>query len=123
MIRATILISGDPQSLSRGAEETKLAIEAELSFYGLEDEIQVGFTGDVGRTDVLPVVVIYPEGTVYGPVKPEDGAFIVEEHLYKGRVVEHLLAPPEVLSGEIARMPAGKFIDPSKGKTKGMRRF
>jgi hypothetical protein len=45
MIRATVLVSGDPLSLSRGAEETKMAIEAELSFYGLEDEIQVGYTG------------------------------------------------------------------------------
>ncbi len=108
MIRATILVSGDPQSLARGAEETKLAIEAELSFYGLEDEVQVGFTGDVGRTDVLPLVIVYPEGTVYGPVTSKDAAFIVEEHIYKGRIVEHLQAPPEVLSGQIARMPAGK---------------
>ena len=41
MIRATILVSGDPQSLGRGAEDVKLAIEAELSFYGLENEIEV----------------------------------------------------------------------------------
>jgi NADH:ubiquinone oxidoreductase subunit F (NADH-binding)/(2Fe-2S) ferredoxin len=88
-------------SLSRGAEETKLAIEAELSFYGLEDEVQVGYTGRVSRTDVLPLVVVYPEGSVYGPVTPEDGAVIVEEHLYKGRVVEHLLAPEEVAQAEI----------------------
>jgi len=108
MIRATILVSGDPQSLARGADAVKLAIEAELSFYGLEDEVQVGFTGDIGRTDVLPLVVVYPEGTAYGPVQPEDGAFIVAEHLYKGRSVEHLLAPPEVLSGDIARLPAGQ---------------
>ena len=45
MIRSSVLVSGDPLSLSRGAEETKLAIEAELSFYGLEDEVQVGYTG------------------------------------------------------------------------------
>ncbi len=101
MIRASVLISGDPLSLSRGAEETKLAIEAELSFYGLEDEVQVGYTGRVNRTDVLPVVVVYPEGTVYGPVSPKDGALIVEEHLYKGRTVEHLVVSAEVASAEI----------------------
>ena len=54
MIRATVLVSGDPLSLSRKAEETKLAIEAELSFYGLENEVQVGYTGQVSRTDLLP---------------------------------------------------------------------
>jgi NADP-reducing hydrogenase subunit HndC len=101
MIRSTILISGDPLSLSRGAEETKLAIEAELSFYGLEDEVQVGYTGRANRTDVLPLVIVHPEGTVYGPVSPEDGAEIVEEHLYKGRVVEHLQAPQEVAEAEV----------------------
>src|SRR5690554_5506044 len=100
MIRSTILISGDPLSLSRGAEEVKLAIEAELSFYGLEDEVQVGYTGRVSRTDMLPLIVVYPDGAVYGPVASEDGAKIVEEHLYKGRVVEHLLAPSEVASAE-----------------------
>jgi NADP-reducing hydrogenase subunit HndC len=105
MIRARVLVSGDPTSLSRGAEATKLAIEAELSYYGLEDEIQVSYVGRVDRTDVLPVVLVYPEGTVYGPVTPEDGAYIVEEHLYKGRVVEHLLAPPEVMTGPIAHLP------------------
>ncbi len=36
-------------------------------------------------------MVIYPEGTVYGPVSPEAGATIVSEHLYKGRKVEHLV--------------------------------
>ena len=105
MIRAHILISGDPLSLSRGAEETKLAFEAELSRYGLLDEVQVTFMGRADRTDALPLVVIYPEGTRYGPVTPEDAAYIVEEQLYKGRVVEHLLAPPETLSGEIAHLP------------------
>jgi len=78
MIRATILVSGDPQSLGRGAEEVKIAIEAELSFYGLENEIEVGFGGGMTRTDMLPTVSIYPEGVVYGPVKPPDGALIVE---------------------------------------------
>ena len=101
MIRSSVLISGDPLSLSRGAEDTKLAIEAELSFYGLEDEVRVGYTGQVNRTDVLPVVVVYPEGTVYGPVSPEDGAAIVEEHLYKGRTLEHLVVSAEVAAAEI----------------------
>ncbi len=44
MIRSTVLVSGDPISLSRGAEDTRLAIEAEPSFYGLEDEVRVGGT-------------------------------------------------------------------------------
>lgn len=105
MIRARILISSDSLSLSRGAEETKLAFEAELSRYGLLNEVQVVYMGPANRTDALPLVIIYPEGTRYGPVTPADAAYIVEEQLYKGRVVEHLLAPPEMLSGESAHLP------------------
>jgi len=115
MIRSSVLVSGDPLSLSRGAEATKLAIEAELSFYGLEDEVQVGYTGRVSRTDLLPVVVVYPEGTVYGPVTPETGATIVEEHLYKGRPVEHLQAPVEVATEGIeATGPEGGALSGQK---------
>ncbi|MDF1514010.1 MAG: NADH-quinone oxidoreductase subunit NuoF [Anaerolineae bacterium] len=104
MIRSTVLVSGDPLSLSRKAEETKLAIEAELSFYGLEDEVQVGYTGQVSRTDLLPAVLVYPEAVVYGPVAPADAALIVEEHLYKGRVVEAMLAPEEVTAEVVTKL-------------------
>lgn len=115
MIRSSVLISGDPLSLSRGAEETKLAIEAELSFYGLEDEVQVGYTGKVSRTDMLPLVVVYPEGTVYGPVSAEDGAEIVQEHLYKGRIVQHLEAPVEVATAGFEAMgPEGGALTGQK---------
>ncbi len=105
MIRTRVLVTGDPQSLSRGAEATKLAIEAELAFYGLQDEVAVGYAGSFGRTDVLPLVIVYPDAVIYGPVRPEDGAYLVQEHFYKGRIVEHLLAPPEVLPGPIVRVP------------------
>jgi len=36
-------------------------------------------------------VVVYPEGTFYSRVNPEDVSEIVEEHLYKGRIVNRLL--------------------------------
>jgi NADP-reducing hydrogenase subunit HndC len=101
MIRSTVLVSGGPLSLSRKAEETKLALEANLASYGLEDEVQVGFTGQVSRTDLLPVVIVYPDGVVYGPVNAEDAALIVEEHLHNGRVVDMLLAPDEVTADAV----------------------
>jgi len=105
MIRARVMISGDPISLAHGAEALKLAMEAELAYYGLENEVQVGFIGQVGRRDVLPFALVYPEGILYGPLKLSDVPFLVQEHLYKGRVAEALLAPPDVLSGQIARLP------------------
>ncbi|SHJ16014.1 (2Fe-2S) ferredoxin [Hymenobacter daecheongensis DSM 21074] len=35
-------------------------------------------------------LVIYPEGTFYGKVKPADAAELVQEHIGAGRVVERL---------------------------------
>jgi len=105
MIRARVLVSGDPLSLARGAEAVKLALETELAYYGLEQEIAVEYMGQTGREDVLPLVVVYPEGSLYGPVRAEDVPYLVEEHLYKGRVVSHLLAPPDFLPGKLAHLP------------------
>lgn len=36
-------------------------------------------------------LIIYPEGTVYGDVKPKDAADIVREHLGEGQVIKRLL--------------------------------
>ncbi|MBX0292405.1 hypothetical protein K3G63_18300 [Hymenobacter sp. HSC-4F20] len=35
-------------------------------------------------------LIVYPEGTVYGDVKPKDAPDIVREHLSEGRVVKRL---------------------------------
>ena len=106
MIRTTILVSGDPLSLSRKAEQTKLAIEAELSKHGLTDEVEVGYTGQVSRTDLLPAVIVYPDAAVYGPVNPEDAALIVEEHVHKGNVVDYMLAPDEITADVVENLGA-----------------
>ena len=36
-------------------------------------------------------LIVYPEGTVYGNVRPGDAAAIVEDHLGRDRVVKRLL--------------------------------
>ena len=58
--------------------------------------------GDVGRHDAAPLVIVYPEAVIYGPVKKEDVHFLVEEHLYKGRIAASLTGPVRELSGRIA---------------------
>jgi len=35
-------------------------------------------------------LIVYPEGTTYGNVRPKDAADIVHEHLGEGRVIERL---------------------------------
>jgi NADP-reducing hydrogenase subunit HndC len=100
--RSMVLVSGDALSLERGARAVHARLLREVERLGLADEVAVALIDDVGRHDVLPVVLVYPEAVIYGPVTPEAVPHLVEEHLYKGRVVEALRAPVKELSGRIA---------------------
>lgn len=112
--RAMVLVSGDPDSLQRGARELYKRLHEEIEAYGLEEEVSLSMLNDVGRQDVLPLVVIYPEAVVYGPVRPEEAHFLVEEHLFKGRVIEEKLAPVRELSGQIGWLRSRKGSLPAE---------
>ena len=101
-IRALVAVSGDPDSLQRGAKEVFAELQKAVKEFGLEEEVSITMAGDVGRHDALPMVIVYPESVAYGPVKPEDVHYLVEEHLYKGRVVESLRATAKEMTGKIA---------------------
>lgn len=103
--RAMVLVSNDPHSLEKGAEEVYKRLAVEIKSRGLDDEISLSMVSDIARSDASPLVVVYPEATVYGPVKAEDVPFLVEEHLYKGRIATRLQAPTKELSGKIAWLP------------------
>ena len=98
----------------QGSQALLQLFEQEIAALGLEDEVSVSTISDVGRSDVVPLVSIYPEAVVYGPVKAQDVHWIVEEHLFKGRVVESLLAPKRELSGRIAWLAARKGTMPAE---------
>ena len=70
--------------------------------------------GDIGRHDAIPMVIVYPEAVIYGPVRPEDVHFLVEEHLYKGRIAAGLQASVRELSGRIAWLSARKGTLPAE---------
>jgi NADH:ubiquinone oxidoreductase subunit F (NADH-binding)/(2Fe-2S) ferredoxin len=48
-----------------------------------------------------PLVIVYPEGTFYVRVTPEDVPVIVQEHLLKGRIVNRLLYKAPVTGEQI----------------------
>ncbi|RME77391.1 MAG: NADH-quinone oxidoreductase subunit NuoF [Chloroflexi bacterium] len=113
-VRSLVLVSGDPQSLARGASDVFSALQAEIKRLGLQDEISLLMTGDLGRHDALPLVIVYPEATIYGPVKPENVPWLVEEHLYKGRIVPELQASAAELTGQIAWLTARQGTLPAE---------
>lgn len=113
-VRSMVLVSSDPISLERGANQVFENLKNEINSFGLNDEISLSMVGDVGRHDALPLVIVYPEATIYGPVKPENVHNLVEEHLYKGRVVPELQASAKELTGKIAWVNARKGTLPAE---------
>jgi NADP-reducing hydrogenase subunit HndC len=115
-VRSLVLVSFDPSSLQRGAEKIYERLQSEIQAFGLEDEITVTTVTDIGRHDAIPMIIVYPEAVIYGPVSPDQIHQIVEEHLYKGRVVEEFLAPVRELSGQIAWLRARKGALPAENR-------
>ncbi|MCS7221436.1 MAG: NADH-quinone oxidoreductase subunit NuoF [Anaerolineae bacterium] len=114
VIRSMVLVSSDPESMERGAQKIYRRLQQEIEKFGLQDEVSVAMVGDVGRHDALPLVIVYPEAVIYGPVKPDDVPFLVEEHLYKGRIATRLQAPARELSGRIAWLSARQGTLPAQ---------
>jgi NADP-reducing hydrogenase subunit HndC len=112
--RSMVLVSSDPKSIEQGANEVFTRLQEEIKGFGLENEVSLSMVGDVGRSDAVPLVIVYPEAVIYGPVKSDDVHFLVEEHLYKGRVAAGLAAPVRELSGRIAWLSARKGTLPAE---------
>jgi len=113
-VRSLVLVSSDRESLEKGALEVHKCIQDEIAAFGLSDEVAVAMVSDIGRHDAAPLVIIYPEAVVYGPVTPLDVHFLVEEHLYKGRIAAGLQLPARELSGRIAWISARKGTLPAE---------
>ncbi|HQK05422.1 MAG TPA: (2Fe-2S) ferredoxin domain-containing protein, partial [Anaerolineaceae bacterium] len=112
--RSMVLVSSDPASIEQGANEVYQALQSEINAYGLENEISLTMVGDVGRHDAVPLVIVYPEAVIYGPVTKENVHHLVEEHLYKGRIASTLQAPIKELSGKIAWLNTRKGTLPAE---------
>jgi len=91
LYRSHVLICGGTGCTSSGSDLVEERFHEEIKKNGLEKEIKVIRTGCFGLCEVGPVVVVYPEGSFYAHVKPEDAKTITEEHLLKGRIVKDLL--------------------------------
>ena len=90
MFRTHVLICGGTGCTSSGSMALKDALEKELAEKGLTEEVKLVTTGCFGLCALGPVMIVYPDGTFYSMVKPEDIPEIVEEHLLKGRPVTRL---------------------------------
>ena len=112
--RALVLVSSDPESIRKGADEVYRGFEQELQACGLTEEVALNRLRGSERSDALPLVVIYPEALVYGPVTLADVRRIVAEQLQGGRVLEDLLADRSEYSGRLGWLKARKGSLPAE---------
>jgi (2Fe-2S) ferredoxin/predicted O-methyltransferase YrrM len=66
-------------------------LEHEISAQDLDSEAQLTTCGCLGLCDDGPIMIVYPEGTWYRHVQPEDVGEIVASHLRAGRPVARLV--------------------------------
>lgn len=112
--RAMILVSADPESERLGSSDLLKSLKDALEAFQLTDEVDIAPITDVERSTILPFVIVYPEAAVYGSVKASDANYLIEEHLYKGRIAEDLLAPPKELTGQVGSLRAHKGYNPAE---------
>lgn len=115
-IRSMVLVSSDPESLNRGALDVFSTLQKHISRFGLDEEISLSMITDVSKKSMNPLVLVYPDAVIYGSVTPDDIPNIVEEHLYKGRVVEEKQISPYDLTGQIAWLTARKGTLPAENR-------
>ncbi|OGS33463.1 MAG: hydrogenase [Elusimicrobia bacterium RIFOXYB2_FULL_49_7] len=90
-IKHYILICTGGGCIASGALTVKEALLKEIKAAKMEGEVKLFETGCLGPCAVGPVLVVYPDETFYGNVKPADAALIVRQHLKKGKPVEKLM--------------------------------
>ena len=91
MFRSTVLICGGTGCHSNHSGEIYDAFQKQLAENNLSGDVMLVKTGCFGLCAVGPVVIIYPEGSFYSNVTPEDVPELISEHLIKGRLVRRLL--------------------------------
>jgi (2Fe-2S) ferredoxin len=86
-----------------GSEQVKEAFAKELKKQKVDQEIKLGDTDCHDFCEMGPLVIVYPEGTFYVRVTPEDVPDIVEEHLINGKVVDRLLYKEAVKEDQLPK--------------------
>ncbi|MGV8906769.1 MAG: NADH-quinone oxidoreductase subunit NuoF [Acetobacterium sp.] len=103
LFRSHVLICGGTGCTSSNSEDIIIELDKNLAENNLDNEIKVVRTGCFGLCAEGPIMVVYPEGTMYYRVEVKDVEEIVQEHLLKGRIVNRLLEQgSELAEGEYA---------------------
>ena len=90
-VKRHVLVCGGTGCTSSGSVTIREVFEKELASNGISGEVKIVQTGCFGLCALGPVVIVYPEGTFYSQVTPEDVPEIVSSHLVNGELVQRLV--------------------------------
>lgn len=100
-IRRHVFVCNGKSCSAVGSAEVKAAFTKQLEAKKIRQgkkskgrnpigEVVLSDCGSVGLCTIGPAVLVYPDGTWYAQVHPEDVPEIIREHIEKGNVVERL---------------------------------
>ena len=89
--KRSVLVCGGTGCTSGNSKIILENLKSQVKAAGIEDKVEIILTGCFGLCSKGPIVVVYPDGSFYTHVKPEDVTDIVNDHLVGGNPVERLL--------------------------------
>ena len=110
LYRSHVLVCAGAGCISSACKSVQSTLIDEIEKNGLATEIKVVETGCMGPCDLGPVVMVFPDGTFYRQLKPEDATEIVSEHLLKGKVVTRLLHTPAGSTEQVTGIDKMEFF-------------
>ncbi len=109
IIRSHIMVCTGTGCSSSQSPKIIEEFEKELKAQGMDKEVRVVRTGCFGLCAMGPIVLIYPEGSLYTHVTVEDVKEIVSEHIVKGRIVQRLLHVEEENKDAVTSLTETEF--------------
>lgn len=76
-----------------GANDVLLRFQQELEAKNLLGKALISGSTCLGPCSLGTTVIVYPDGSWYGKVTPEDVPEIIEKHIIDGQPVDRLLIP------------------------------
>ena len=97
-IKRQVFVCTGKSCTAVGAQEVKAEFDRILTEKGLRQgkeskgrnpmgEVLLTECSSIGFCSIGTAVMVYPDGTLYGQVRPEDVVEIVEEHLERGKIL------------------------------------
>ncbi len=86
-----ILVCGGTGCISSGSSKVKDALQKSIDAHKLTDDVEIITTGCHGFCELGPLVILYPGGTFYVRVKPEDADEIIQKTIVENEIVTRLL--------------------------------